>query len=147
MIVVTPLLLAFSAPRARTWTRARNVEVAGFAAVVALAGFLSFSGGVHWLDSSPLLLVLTLPPVIWAAFRFEQREVTATIAALCAIAVGFTVSGRGPLASESVDVSLARSWTSGGERWMRCIAIVTSSSAASRNARPNSSAANMASAG
>jgi len=108
MIVVTPLLLAFSAPRARTWTRARNVEVAGFAAVVALAGFLSFSGGVHWLDSSPLLLVLTLPPVIWAAFRFEQREVTATIAALCAIAVGFTVSGRGPLASESVDVSLVR---------------------------------------
>ena len=35
------------------------------------------------------------PFIIWATFRFSQREVNAAIAAVCAVAVGYTVAGRG----------------------------------------------------
>jgi hypothetical protein len=49
---------------------------------------------------------LVLPFIIWATFRFSQREVNAAIAAVCAVAVGYTVAGRGPFASPTLNVSL-----------------------------------------
>jgi PAS domain S-box-containing protein len=58
------------------------------------------------LGFSPTLLLLTFPLIIWAALRFEQLEVAAAIAALCAIAVVYTIVGRGPFASSSVNASL-----------------------------------------
>jgi len=44
--------------------------------------------------------------VIWAAFRFNQRGVTAVIVTVCAAAVAFTVEKRGPFALAAVSESL-----------------------------------------
>jgi PAS domain S-box-containing protein len=106
IIVITPLILAWTAAPAIAWTARRKREVIGFAVVLVLVGYVAFGTDLTSPIFSPLLLLLTLPLVTWAALRFDQREVVVTIAILCAMAVGFTVAGRGPLASSSVDASL-----------------------------------------
>jgi PAS domain S-box-containing protein len=106
MVVVAPLILAWTIAPAVPWTARRKREVAVFGFIVLLVGYVAFGTSLASPLFSPLLLLLTLPLVIWAALRFDQREVVVTIAVLCAMAVGFTVAGRGPLASGSVDASL-----------------------------------------
>jgi PAS domain S-box-containing protein len=63
-----------------------------FAAVIAV-GSLVFFGFV----GQPLTF-LCLPPMIWAAFRFGQRETAAAIAVLSTLAIWGTVHGLGPFA-------------------------------------------------
>jgi PAS domain S-box-containing protein len=106
MIVIAPLILAWTVAPAIAWTARRKRELIGFAIMLVLVGYVVFGTDLTSPIFSPLLLLLTLPLVTWAALRFDQREVVVTIAMLCAMAVGFTVAGRGPLASASVDVSL-----------------------------------------
>jgi len=106
MIVITPLILVWTTAPTMAWTARRRREVMAFGFVLALAGYVAFGSDLASRIFSPLLLLLTLPLVTWAALRFDQREVVLTIAALCAMAVGFTVAGRGPLASGSVDAFL-----------------------------------------
>ena len=106
MIVITPLILAWTVAPAVAWTARRKRELIGFAIVLLLVGYVAFGTDLTSPIFSPLLLLLTLPLVNWAALRFDQRDVVVTIAILCAMAVGFTVAGRGPLASGSVDASL-----------------------------------------
>jgi len=106
MIVITPLILAWTIAPAIVWTARRKREVIGFGAALVLVGYVAFGSDLANRIFSPLLLLLTLPLVTWAALRFDQREVVVTIAILCAMAVGFTVAGRGSLASGSVDASL-----------------------------------------
>ena len=106
MIVVAPLILVWTVAPALAWTAHRTREVLGFGVVLVLVGYVAFGGDLSSRGFSPLLLLLTLPLVSWAALRFDQREVVVTTALLSAMAVGFTVAGRGPLASASVDESL-----------------------------------------
>ena len=52
------------------------------------------------------LAFLVLPLIVWAAFRFTQREVATAIAVVCGIAVWYTVAGHGPFAVSSLNQSL-----------------------------------------
>jgi len=52
--------------------------------------------------SLPLTFVI-LPFVIWAALRFEQREVTTLNALICAVAAWHTAEGHGPFTSALPD--------------------------------------------
>ena len=106
MLVITPLILAWTTVPAIPWTGRRKRELIGFGVVLVLVGYVAFGNILTSPVFSPLLLVLMLPLVNWAALRFDQRDVVVTIATLCAMAVGFTVAGRGPLASGSVDAAL-----------------------------------------
>jgi PAS domain S-box-containing protein len=93
-LVVAPVLLLWGARvgAPRSWWR--PLEGAGlFAAVVAI-GTLIFRGFV----GQPLTF-LCLPPLLWAAFRFGQRETAAAIAILSALAIWGTVRGLGPFAA------------------------------------------------
>jgi PAS domain S-box-containing protein len=108
IIVVTPLILLWTddPPEARPLTR--KLEATVFALGLALAAYAvvgtDVTASAH--GPSPLLLFLSFPFIIWAAFRFDEREVAATIAALCAIAVASTIIGHGPLSSDSINTSL-----------------------------------------
>ncbi|MGH8315005.1 MAG: MASE1 domain-containing protein, partial [Steroidobacterales bacterium] len=106
MIVMTPLILFWKARGSGDWPRSRRIEATAFALSLAVAGYLVFGSGMSSLGFSPALLLLTFPFIIWAAFRFDQLEVAAAIAALCAIAITYTIVGRGPFASASVNASL-----------------------------------------
>jgi PAS domain S-box-containing protein len=108
IIIVTPLILLWTGDPPAAWPLSRKVEATGFALGLALAAYVVVGTGVastsHGL--SPLLLFLSFPFIVWAAFRFDQREVAAAIAALCAIAMAYTLVGPGPLESDSINTSL-----------------------------------------
>ena len=108
IIIVTPLILLWTDNPPEAWPLSRKVEATVFALGIALAAYVVVGSDIVATGPglSPLLLFLSFPFIVWAAFRFDQREVAAAIAALCAIAVAYTLVGRGPLASDSINTSL-----------------------------------------
>jgi len=103
--VVAPLVLSWSARDADASPPSRKLEAAFFALLLlavmaAVFGYANQSAVPYqW----PFVILLF---IIWAAFRFNQRGVTTTIAAVCAIVVAFTVEKRGPFALASLSESL-----------------------------------------
>ena len=74
---MTPLVLSWAAPSRLAWTRARIGEGLAFAVLLLAATHAVFSGGSE--GNAYATTFLIVPFIIWAAFRFTQREVaTAT---------------------------------------------------------------------
>lgn len=98
VVVVTPMILSWS-QRGASKTHRRTLEMLCLAVPTLVATQAIFSDSLPAsLPSLPLTFIL-LPFVIWAALRFEQREVATLNATLCAIAVWETAEGHGPFAS------------------------------------------------
>jgi PAS domain S-box-containing protein len=106
IIVFAPLILFWTARPNDAESGPKKLETTGFALVLAAAGYIVFGSGMTSLGFSPAMLLLTFPLIIWAALRFDQLEVAAAITALCAIALVYTILGRGPFVSSSVNASL-----------------------------------------
>jgi diguanylate cyclase (GGDEF)-like protein len=106
IILVTPLILSWYARERQSCPPRKVAEGASLAAALPLTTLAIFSDSAAPYVSSLPMTFLVLPFVMWAAIRFRQREVTTLIAAVCAIAIYFTVKGRGPFAAESLNVSL-----------------------------------------
>lgn len=105
IIIVAPLILAWSLRHRVAWTRAKVLELAALVVSLLAAALLVFGQGGRGLAALPLTFMV-LPFIVWAAFRFSRREVTTAIASVCAIAVWQTVEGRGPFALDSLNLSL-----------------------------------------
>jgi PAS domain S-box-containing protein len=99
MLIFTPLVLSWS-ERAFSWPRAKLLEIIVFAALLMAAGDVVFTVGF----GRTFVLV---PFIVWAAFRFGQREVTTTSAVICAMALWYTLRGEsGPFAGVPRNESL-----------------------------------------
>lgn len=98
MIIVAPLIMSWSAvsEQARPWRK--KLETIGFACLLLVSAVAMSSDDASQLVPFTLTFV-SLPFIIWAAFRFGQRELTSTLAVVCGVAVWHTVERRGPLAS------------------------------------------------
>jgi PAS domain S-box-containing protein len=83
MLLVAPLVLTWSVPGIR-WTREKVLEAVLFAALLLVAGDVVFTG------SAGRTFVM-VPFVVWAAFRFGQREVTTTSAVICGMALWYSL--------------------------------------------------------
>ena len=105
MIIVTPLLLSWAERDAIRWSWQAGVERVCFWLVLIAVVFVILEHEALGLPPFPRTYMV-LPFIIWATFRFSQREVNAAIAAVCAVAVAYTVAGRGPFASPTLNVSL-----------------------------------------
>ena len=91
MIIVSPLILSWSAHHAPTWPARRRIELVCFAILLlAAAAAILSEEGTQFAHFS--LTFLTLPFIIWGALRFGLREVTTAIAVACGIAVWYTVN-------------------------------------------------------
>jgi len=105
-LIVTPLLLLWSANRRIEWPRGRVVEAFFFVACLVVVGQAVFGG---WLPTEvhdyPLEFVC-LPPLVWAAFRFGQREAATASVALSALALWGTLRGFGPFVRDTHNESL-----------------------------------------
>jgi anti-anti-sigma factor len=98
-LIFTPLLVLWAqAPRLR-WRGGEFVERAAFLVALLAVGWVVF-GGVFAFS------YLTVPFVIWAAFRFDRRETATVIVVLSAIAVWGTVQKHGPFVGTSPNESL-----------------------------------------
>ncbi len=88
ILVVAPLILSWAGAGGVRWTREKIVEGLLFAVLLIAATqavFRSDGGGLAY--GATYLIV---PFIVWAAFRFSQREVTSAIAVICAIALQHT---------------------------------------------------------
>jgi PAS domain S-box-containing protein len=107
MILVTPLILSWAAPGRVRWTRARTAEGLALAAALMFVTHAVFSVGPAGGGTAYATTFLIVPFVIWAAFRFGQREVTSAITAICAIALWYTLRREsGPFALGPRDTAL-----------------------------------------
>lgn len=104
IIIVTPLILSWSVPHPVAWSQWRLVELACFVALLLGVTHLAFGPGPQFLPVSWAFLIL--PLIIWAAYRFSQREITTAIAAVSGLAIWYTLNGEGPFRSPSFNVSL-----------------------------------------
>ena len=99
MLIFAPLILSWSAPGI-AWTPRKAVEAIAFVALLLVAGEIVFTG-----DFGRTFVLV--PFVVWAAFRFGQREVTTASALICAMALWYTLrAGIGPFANVPLNESL-----------------------------------------
>jgi signal transduction histidine kinase/ActR/RegA family two-component response regulator len=102
-IVVTPLLVLWYVDRQWSWSAWRVLEATLlFGSVGFVAGLTFF----HPLLGPYPLAFLSLPPLVWAAFRFGQREVATAVALFALIATWATATGHGPFVMRTPNESL-----------------------------------------
>ena len=113
IILIAPLVLSWCGRSTVAWTSARIVEGVAFAAVLLVSMHFVFGGGGEGSSpsgegSSPYATTfLVVPLIVWAAFRFSQREVTTSILAICAIALWYTLRrDLGPFATAPLNDAL-----------------------------------------
>jgi response regulator RpfG family c-di-GMP phosphodiesterase len=98
-LIVAPLILLWSTyPRLRWDGHARRERALFLLALLAVC-WVVFGGAFP-------LAYLTVPFLVWAAFRFDQRETATVIALLSGIAVWGTVKGIGPFVGATPNESL-----------------------------------------
>ena len=106
MLVVAPLILSWVAPDTIAWSRRRILEGVAFWVLLLLATDFVFRGGFGDVHPSSTTFVL-VPLVVWAAFRFHQRGVTTATAAVCGIALWYTlIHDSGPFSSQPLHEAL-----------------------------------------
>ena len=105
-LVVTPVIYLWAAePRARP-ARRELLELVLVLAAALLVGGVVFGGfGPAAMNGHPIEF-LCIPPLVYAAFRFGQREAATCVAFLAALAIWGTLTGEGPFAHEPANVSL-----------------------------------------
>jgi diguanylate cyclase (GGDEF)-like protein len=105
-LVVAPLVVLWSRKPRLGWEASQYREAALLLLAILLAGAVEF-GGVLPLDRRHYPLgFMAVPVLMWAAFRFGQREAAAVIALLSAIAIVGTIRGHGPFALWPAEESL-----------------------------------------
>jgi PAS domain S-box-containing protein len=100
-LIATPALTLTLAD-GTAWLRAgswpRYVEIASLAVGLAVTGFFCFLGPAG-AATSPALLYVPLPLILWAALRFELAGVSWALLVLAVQSTWGPVHGRGPFAS------------------------------------------------
>ncbi len=105
-LVMAPALLLWTSSRSATWKRRQAVE--GIALLVSLLGVAAFVfGGLSPSATKDYPLeYLCIPLLVWAAFRFGQREAATASFVIAAIAIWGTLNRLGPFTRNSPNESL-----------------------------------------
>ena len=102
IVIVAPLLLVWTRGSPTPWARDRAIEAALLVVLLFATARLAF-GAPHGSLSFKFVI---LPFILWAAFRFGQREVTAVVALACGIAVWYTTENSARLGRVGTNESL-----------------------------------------
>jgi diguanylate cyclase (GGDEF)-like protein len=105
-LIFTPFLLLWGADRSLKWTKRQFLEAGVLLVSLAATAAAIFGVFIHTRMSGDPWTFLCTPFLVWAGFRFGQRESSAAICLLSAIAVVGTVRGGGPFVRESPNDSL-----------------------------------------
>jgi len=112
-LLIAPLIILWSIASKWRWNRREAVEVGILLLLLFVLSEAVFCG---WLTISARnypIAFISLPIVIWMAFRFTQRETATGVFILSAIAIWGTMHGFGPFVGETENQSLLglQSWT------------------------------------
>src|SRR5256885_954441 len=103
-LIVAPLLLSWSSPRK---LNPRDVpEIAGLFVLLLIVVLIVFGGWFPGPVKTYPLAYLSLPCLLWAALKFDQRIVTSTIVLMAGLAVWGARQGYGPFVGSNPNVSL-----------------------------------------
>ena len=105
MIIVTPLILGWMLRETVRWSWRARLERFAFWFLLLAAEYVMFEPEVLGLQGFPHTYIVQ-PVILWATYRFKQREVVTAITLVSVIAVGYTVAGHGPFVSPLLNVSL-----------------------------------------
>jgi PAS domain S-box-containing protein len=105
-LTIAPLLLIWSTRPLRRFTGARLGELAAILCLILLLGLGMFAGWFPAHSKNYPLEYLTIPLLLWAAFRFGQRTVIVATLLMATLALRGTLRGYGPFAVVSVNESL-----------------------------------------
>ena len=105
-LVVAPAVLFWALHPRVHWTRRQTLEAAALLLGVGVVGIAVFDGLFPWRDRHYPLEFLSVPLLLWAAFRFEPREAATAVLVLAGVAIAGTLSGFGPFARPTYDESL-----------------------------------------
>jgi len=112
VLFITPLLLTWI-----TSIQRRERAEGGTLELAILVVALLASAWESFLTNFPLRFS-AYPFIVWTALRFRQRETTAVVAVVCALAIWATTHGMGPWNSGSLDSRLVQL-----DSWMAVLAI------------------------
>jgi signal transduction histidine kinase/integral membrane sensor domain MASE1 len=106
ILIVAPLLVLWGTDPRLRWSRKQAFEVGLLALVLAFTGAAVF-GDLLPTDARLYALdFMAVPPLVWAAFRFEHREAATAAFALSGIALWGTLHGLGPFVRANPNESL-----------------------------------------
>ena len=105
-LIVAPLLLLWNANRRVHWPRGQALEALLFVVCLVVVGQAVFGGWLPTDVHNHPLEFLCIPPLVWAAFRFGQREAATASVALSALALWGTLRGFGPFVRDTQNESL-----------------------------------------
>jgi diguanylate cyclase (GGDEF)-like protein len=105
-LTFTPFFLLWAANPHVKWTKRQFVEAGVALALLLITAGTIFGIFFHARMSGDPWTFLCTPFLVWIAFRFGQRESSAALCVLSAIAVVGTVYGRGPFVRETPNDSL-----------------------------------------
>jgi diguanylate cyclase (GGDEF)-like protein len=105
-LLVTPFILLWATGPWQRWRLARIYEGLGLLAVIALVGWIVFSGVLPSEVKGYPLEFLCVPIILWAAFRFGRREVTTAVVLLSGVAIWGTLRGGGPFVRDTPNESI-----------------------------------------
>jgi PAS domain S-box-containing protein len=124
-LIVSPLLLAWSSP---TRINSRDMpEIAGLLVVQIIGSLIIFGGWFPGSVKTYPLAYLSLPCLLWAALKFDQRVVTSAIVLMAGVAVWGLKHDYGPFvrANENVALLLSISFVGTSTLMTLLVAAVT----------------------
>jgi len=105
-VVVTPLVLLWKENPRLNWTREQIIELAVMFLGLFFTAGIVFGGPFHAEVRNYPLEYLSIPFLIWAAFRFGRRKAATATCVLGGIAIWGTMQGFGPFSRETLNTSL-----------------------------------------
>jgi signal transduction histidine kinase len=103
-LVVAPLLIIWANQPRVQWSRINWLEEGFLLIFIVLISETVFTGMFFPGGRRHSMSFLCIPPLIYAAYRFGQRETATATAILAGIAVWNTMEGRGPFLGEGMSV-------------------------------------------
>lgn len=105
-LILAPLLLLWFQNPQIQWSSKQRVEFLCLLIVLIGIGFVVFGALPFFHTKNYPLEFATIPPLLWASFRFGKREAATAIFVLCIIAIWGTLGGFGPFVTRSLNESL-----------------------------------------
>jgi len=105
-VLVTPLVLLWRENPRLNWTREQIIELALLFLGLFFTVWIVFGGRFHSEVKNYPLEYLSIPFLIWAAFRFGRRKAATATCVLAGIAIWGTMQGFGPFSRETLNTSL-----------------------------------------
>ena len=106
ILVLTPLLLVWNKPAWLEPNARRLLEASLLSALLVGVGLFVFGGWAPWGLVTAALTYMTVPLLVWAAFRFGEHGAMAALLLVSGMAVGGTVHGHGPFVHKTLHDSL-----------------------------------------